>query len=284
MTTDLTRVFCLTILVVWVAAALLSGLVEAPANDVNLARILAPPGDGTLFGCDDLGRSVAARLASGARVSLVVAVFVSVIAALAGTTIGVVSGWYGGLTDLCVVRLMDVVLAFPGLLLAIALAGMLGPGIDNVVIALAAVGWVSFARLARAQTLSLRSRDHVAAARALGVRTPAILVRHVVPLIAAPLIVEFTFTFAAVIVAEASLSFLGLGVQPPTASWGNMIRDGKDFLLVAPHMAIAPGAAMVLAVLALNLAGDALRDRLDVVVARGDARVSGTRARRAAPA
>lgn len=274
MTRTMTRAFCGTVFLAWIVAALMAGLVQPAAETVDLERILEPPGAAAWLGCDDLGRPVAARLAAGARVSLVVAASVSVLAAVLGTALGVVSGWCGGLVDLCLVRLMDVVLAFPGLLLAIALAAMLGPGIDNVVVALAAVGWVSFARLARAQTLSLRSRDHVAAARALGVRTVRVLVRHVLPLIAAPLTVEFTFTFAAVIIAEASLSFLGLGVQPPTASWGNMIRDGKDFLLVAPHMAIAPGAVMVCAVLALNLAGDALRDRLDVTLKspRGGAR------------
>lgn len=268
MTRTMTRVFCGTVFLAWVGAALIAGLAQPAAETVDLERILEPPGAAAWLGCDDLGRPVAARLVTGARVSLVVAASVSVLCATLGTAIGVVSGWCGGLVDLCLVRLMDVVLAFPGLLLAIALAAMLGPGIDNVVLALAAVGWVSFARLARAQTLSLRGRDHVTAARALGVRTVRVLVRHVLPLIAAPLTVEFTFTFAAVIIAEASLSFLGLGVQPPTASWGNMIRDGKDFLLVAPHMAIAPGVVMVCAVLALNLAGDALRDRLDVTLTR----------------
>jgi peptide/nickel transport system permease protein len=157
-----------------------------------------------------------------------------------------------------------VFLAFPGILLAIALAGVLGPGLGNVVLALAAVGWVGFARLTRAQVMSLRSRDHVLAARALAVSPAHILARHLLPLAAAPLIIEATFGVAAIIVAEAGLSFLGLGVQPPQASWGSMIRDGVAYMLVAPHLVIAPGLALALVVLAVNLAGDWLRDRLDV--------------------
>jgi len=162
------------------------------------------------------------------------------------------------------VRVIDVFLAFPGILLAIALAGVLGPGIGNLILALAAVGWVGYARLARAQVLSLTRRDHVVAARALG-RTPAaILLRHLIPLALAPLIVEATFGVAGALVAEAGLSFLGLGVQPPDASWGSLVRDGVSYLLVAPHLVIAPGMALLFVVLSVNLLGDALRDWMDV--------------------
>jgi peptide/nickel transport system permease protein len=155
-------------------------------------------------------------------------------------------------------------MAFPGILLAIALAGLLGPGIGNLVIALSLVGWVGFARLARAQVLSLKQREHVQAAQALGSRTTDIIRRHLVPLIAAPLLVEATFAVAAVVIAESGLSFLGLGVQPPEASWGSMIRDGVRYLLVAPHLVLAPGLSLFLVVLSVNLLGDRWRDKLDV--------------------
>ena len=257
-------VLALAVCVAWVAAALAAGALAEVSQEINLERILAAPDRLALLGCDDLGRPIAARLIAGARTSLLVAVSVAGCALLIGTTVGLAAGWVGGWVDLVLMRLVDVVLAFPGLLLAIALAAVLGPGLVNLVLALVLVSWVSFARLARAQTLALRQAGHVESARAFAVPAPQILLRHVVPLMAAPLIVELTFAFAAVILAEASLSFLGLGVQPPKASWGNMIRDGKDFLLVAPHIVMAPGVVMALTVLALNLLGDRLRDRLDV--------------------
>jgi peptide/nickel transport system permease protein len=170
--------------------------------------------------------------------------------------------------DVLLVRIVDIFLAFPGILLAIALAGILGPGIDNVIIALAAVGWVGYARLARAQVLSLKQRDHVAAARALGSGRGRILVRHLLPLTLAPLIVEATFGIAGAVIAEASLSFLGLGVQPPEASWGSMIQNGVGYMLVAPHLVLAPGLSILLVVLSVNLIGDDLRDRMDVRLVR----------------
>jgi len=170
----------------------------------------------------------------------------------------------GGWADHVLVRVIDVFLAFPGILLAIALAGVLGPGLDNVIIALAAVGWVGYARLARAQVLVLKNSDQVVAARALGAKATRIIRSHLIPMISAPLIVEASFGFAGVVIAEAGLSFLGLGVQPPTASWGSMIREGTDYMLVAPHVVIAPGLALMTVVLAVNLLGDWLRDWMDV--------------------
>jgi peptide/nickel transport system permease protein len=204
------------------------------------------------------------RLLVGARTSLLVAVSVVVASAVVGTLVGGIAGFAGGWLDLLVVRVMDVFLAFPGILLAIALAGVLGPGVGNVTLALAAVGWVGYARLARAQVMSLARRDHVQAARALGQGPGVILVRHLLPLALAPLIVEASFGVASVVVAEAGLSFLGLGVQPPDASWGSLMRDGVSHLLVAPHLVIAPGVAILLVVLAVNLLGDTVRDHLDV--------------------
>jgi peptide/nickel transport system permease protein len=155
-------------------------------------------------------------------------------------------------------------MAFPGILLAIAMAAVMGAGMINVVIALSVTGWVGYARLTRAQAMTLRQREHVLAARALGVSDLFIVLRHILPLLSATLIVEATFGFAGIIIGEAGLSYLGLGVQPPAASWGSMIRDGSQYLLVAPHMVLVPGVALAMVVLAINLFGDWLRDYLDV--------------------
>jgi peptide/nickel transport system permease protein len=252
------------ILLAWAVCALLGPVLAGDPNHIELQRILAGPGSEGWLGFDDLGRPVWQRLVVGARTSFMVAVMVVSLTAVAGTLIGTVGGFVGGWIDHLLVRVIDIFLAFPGILLAIALAGVLGPGISNVVIALSVVGWVGFARLARAQVLSLKHRDHVQAALALGVRRSRIVVRHLLPLIVAPLIVEGTFAVAGAVIAEAGLSFLGLGVQPPEASWGSMIRDGTRYMLMAPHMVLAPGAALMLVVLGVNLLGDRMRDWFDV--------------------
>lgn len=231
---------------------------------MQLDRILEPPGVGGWLGFDDLGRAMADRLLAGARTSFWVAAWVVSISAVIGSLLGTLAAYVGGWVERLVVQVIDVVLAFPGILLAIALAGMLGPGMDNVVLALSAVGWVGFARLARAQVLTLKHREHVLAAEALGTSTGRILLHHLLPLMSAPLIVEATFGVASVVIAEAGLSFLGLGVQPPDASWGSMIRDGTRYMLVAPHMVLAPGIALWCVVMSVNLLGDRLRDYFDV--------------------
>jgi len=248
----------------WALLGLSSFVLDLAPNRVELDAILAPPGESSLLGNDDLGRPVLDRLIVGARTSLLVGLGVVAISFILGTLIGSLAGYAGGATDLVVTGVIDVFLAFPGMLLAIALAGALGPGIDNLILALVAVGWVGYARLARAQVLSLAHRDHVVAARALGRDPMSIVVRHLIPLALAPLLVEATFGVSATVVAEAGLSFLGLGVQPPDASWGSLVRDGVAHLLVAPHLVLAPGLALFLVVLSMNLLGDALRDRLDV--------------------
>ncbi len=253
-----------TVLGLWAVFALFGSMLGLAPNHIELDQILTPPGGAAWLGYDDLGRPIWDRLVIGAQTSFVVAVAVVAVTALLGTLIGTVSGYLGGWIDHAVVRVIDIFLAFPGLLLAIALAGVLGPGLNNVVIALSVVGWVGFARLARAQVLSLKHRDHVQAATALGVGRARIVWRHLIPLILAPLIVEGTFAVAGAVIAEAGLSFLGLGVQPPAASWGSMIRDGARYMLVAPHMVLAPGVVLMLVVLAVNLLGDRLRDKLDV--------------------
>jgi len=251
------------ILLAWLGMALGAQLLPLAPNLIDLPQILAAPGAGAWLGHDDLGRLVADRLAVGARTSLLVSVWVVGLSLLVGTLFGTATAYHGGWWDRFTVQLVDTFLAFPGILLAIALAGLLGPGIDNVVIALTAVGWVGYARLSRAQVLSLKHREHVQAAEALGSSRWCIIRRHLLPLMAAPLIVEATFGVAAVVIAEAGLSFLGLGVQPPQASWGAMIRDGTRYMLVAPHMVLAPGIAIFAVVLSVNLLGDRLRDRLD---------------------
>jgi peptide/nickel transport system permease protein len=257
------------VLGLWVLVALTGHWLPLRPNEVDLPAILQTPGPGSILGNDDLGRPVLDRLLVGARTSFLVGIGVVSLSALFGALAGGAGALAGGVTDLLLVRIIDVFLAFPGILLAIALAGILGPGIDNVIIALAASGWVGYARLARAQILSLRHRDHVAAARALGAGSTRLLFRHLLPLALAPLIVEATFGVAAAVIAEAGLSFLGLGVQPPVASWGSMIRDGVAYMLVAPHLVLAPGAAVVLVVLSANLLGDRLRDGLDVRQRKG---------------
>ncbi len=263
------KYFSYSVVVVWLLMACAGFFIGDHANNVVLSQFLAPPSTQTFLssqalGADELGRPVLERLILGAQTSLFVAIGVVFFSAIIGTTIGIYSGYMGGLTDKVITKIIDVFLAFPGLLLAIALAAILGPGIENVVFALVVVGWVGYARLARAQTLSLRHREHILAARSLGVSTPLMLYRHVLPLILAPLGVEATFGIAGAVISEAGLSFLGLGVQPPDASWGSMIKEGTRYLLMAPHLVLAPGIALMLVVLAVNLIGDQWRDYLDV--------------------
>lgn len=256
--------FSISFIFGWFILAFVASLPLLEPNQIDLTQILKTPGLSGIFGFDDLGRPVASRLIVGAKTSLVVALSVVIISVCLGTFIGIIAAWFGGWWDKCIVMLIDIFMAFPGLLLAIALAGILGPGLSNTIIALAVVGWVGFARLARAQTLTIKNREHIQAAQALGSRTGNILSRHVLPLLLAPLVVQASFEIAGAVIAEATLSFLGLGVQAPHASWGNMIRDGVSYMLVAPHMVLAPGLAVFLLVFSLNYLGDTLRDHLDV--------------------
>ncbi len=258
------RTLPFVILLLWTLSVLLGPLLPLEPDRIDLPNILAAPGLGAWLGSDELGRPVFDRLLAGASTSFLVAVFVVLISSVTGSLLGAFAAYHGGMVDQLLVRVIDVFLAFPGILLAIALAGVMGPGVDNVIIALSLVGWVGYARLARAQVLTLKQRDHIAAAVALGTGRGRIVIRHLLPLLAAPLIVEATFGLAGMVIAEAGLSFLGLGVQPPDASWGSMIREGARYMLVAPHLVLAPGIAIMLVVLAVNLMGDRLRDRMDV--------------------
>ena len=246
-----------------VIAVLGPWLLPFDARHQELALRLAPPSWAHPLGLDELGRDLLARLALGARVSLFVGVSVVSVSALVGTIIGGIAGYLGGRIDLAVGRVMDVLLAFPGILLAIALVAVLGPSLGNVVLALVTIGWVGYARLVRGQVLKVRELEYVQAARAVGAPAARILARHVIPATFSTVSVQATLGMAGAIVAEASLSFLGLGVQPPTPSWGTMLDAGRSHLFDAPHLTIVPGAAIAILVMAFNFAGDALRDRLD---------------------
>lgn len=252
------------VLVLWVLLAMVAPFLGDLPNQINLNQLLASPYLVAPLGTDELGRELWARLIAGAQTSASVALIVIAISAGVGTVVGMLSAYIGGWFDHLMRWIMDAFLAFPHLLLAIALAAVLGPGIDNLILALSLVGWVGYARLARGQTLSLRSRYHIQAAKTLGVANRWILLRHIFPLLLAPLAVEATFGIAGTVIAEAGLSFLGLGVQPPQASWGAMIREGARFLLSAPHLVLVPGITLMMVVIAVNRLGDHLRDRLDV--------------------
>jgi peptide/nickel transport system permease protein len=229
----------------------------------DLALRLATPSWSHPLGLDELGRDLLARLVLGARVSLLVGITVVVISAGVGTGIGAIAGYLGGRVDMALGRLMDILLAFPGILLAIALVAVLGPSLRNVILALVTIGWVGYARLVRGQVLKVRELEYVQAARALGAPVLRVLARHVIPATFSTVSVQATLGMAGAIIAEASLSFLGLGVQPPTPSWGTMLDAGRSHLFDAPHLTVVPGLAIAVLVMGFNFAGDALRDRLD---------------------
>ena len=229
----------------------------------DLGSALQAPGRAHLLGTDNVGRDVLSRVIWGTRVSLV-AGFVSVaIAALAGSLLGIAAGYSGGRVDGLVMRVMDAVLSFPPLVLALALGAVLGAGLTGVLIALGVVYTPTFARLMRGQVLTVKARDYVEAARALGAPAWRIAWQHVLPNAAAPIVVQASLSVAFAILAEASLSFLGLGIQPPGASWGSMINAGRGYLQQAPWIVFGPGAALFVTVVGLNFVGDAIRDGLD---------------------
>lgn len=251
-----------------VGLAFLAALIGPAASPYDpshqeLALRLASPTVAHPFGLDELGRDILARVLAGARISFLVGLTVVAISAVVGTLFGAVAGYFGGALDDLISRLIDTLLAFPGLLLAIAIVAVLGPSLINVLVALTLIGWVGYARLVRGQVLRAREFEYVQAARAVGATTPRILWRHVIPAAVPSLVVQATLGMAGAIIGEASLSFLGLGVQPPTPSWGTMLNGGRAHILDAPHLTIFPGLAIALLVLGFNFVGDGLRDRLD---------------------
>ena len=251
------------VLVTVLAAVFGPWLAPFDPTSQELALRLEGPTGLHWFGLDELGRDIFARVLSGARISLLVGLVVVSVSSFIGIVLGSIAGYYGGRIDEAISRVVDILLAFPGLLLAIALVAVLGPSLTNVVLALSLIGWVGYARLVRGQVLRSRELEFVQAARALGATTPRILARHVIPTTLPAVTVQATLGMGGAILAEAALSFLGLGVQPPTPSWGTMLSYGRGHLLDAPHLTIFPGLAIAVLVLGFNFLGDGLRDRLD---------------------
>jgi peptide/nickel transport system permease protein len=236
---------------------------QDPAH-INLPTRLSPPSFVQICGSDELGRDILSRLIYGSRISMLVGSCVVATSLGIGLIIGSISGYYGGPLDRFVnVIVMNAFLSLPGILIAIAFVAFRGPGIFNLVFALSITGWVGYARLVRAQVLAAREKEYVEAARALGATDARILIRHILPNIIQPVIVQAAIGMAGAILAEATMSFLGLGVPPPTASWGTMLNDGRGHLFDAPHLVLFPAVAVMLAVLSFNFIGDALRDLLD---------------------
>ena len=253
-----------TAILLLLGTAALFAPVVAPYDPLgqNLDQDLIPRSSEHWLGTDKLGRDILSRIIYGGRISLLVGITTVALSLAIGVVIGSLSGYFGGWIDQMLMRLVDILMAFPGILLAIAFTAVLGPGLDHVILALCLIGWTSYARLVRGEILSLRERDFIQAARSLGCRPKRIILRHLLPNLLPPLLIQSTFGLATAIVAEGSLSFLGLGVEPPTPSWGAMLNDGRQFLLVAPHLTTYPGLALMITVLALNLVGDALQERL----------------------
>jgi peptide/nickel transport system permease protein len=252
-------------IVAFVACALLAPWLAPydPAN-IDLPARLKPPSGAHWFGTDELGRDILSRVIYGARISMLVGTCVVAASLTLGLIFGSIAGYYGGTTDrLLNVVVMNAFLSFPGILLAIAFVAFLGPGILNLILALSIGGWVGYARLVRAQVLAVREREFVEAARALGASDVRIIGRHILPNIIQPVLVQAAIGMAGAILAEATMSFLGLGVPPPTSSWGAMLNDARSHLFDSPHLVLFPAGAVMLAVLSFNFVGDGLRDYLD---------------------
>jgi len=251
-----------------VAGLILVGLlanVLAPYDpySIDLQNRLQPPSRAHLFGTDDFGRDILSRTLYGARISLEVGILSRSVALSLGILLGVLAGYFGGKLDMTIMRLTDVMFAFPALLFLIGITAALGPGLTTLFLAIGLVGWAPMARLMRAQVLATKENDYITAARAIGLNTGRIVGRHLFPNCLAPVIISFSMGMAAAIMAEASLSFIGLGAQPPTPSWGSMISLGREYLRTAPWVTVYPGIAIGLTVLGFNLLGDGLRDALD---------------------
>lgn len=257
-------VFGLAIIVIATVAAVVAPLLTPfGPYQTDFEAILAPPSFSHLFGTDELGRDVLTRVIFGARISLSVGLISVGIALLAGTMLGLIAGYFGGLMDNLIMRVMDVILAFPSILLALAISAALGPSLFNVMLAIGFVNIPRFARLVRGQVLSLREADYISAVEALGQKTHLIIFRHLLPNSLSPIIVQASIAMGWAILSEASLSFLGVGIAPPTPSWGYMLSAGRGYMELALWITLFPGIAIFLTVLGFNLIGDGIRDAFD---------------------
>jgi len=260
-------VLFLAVLLVAAAAPLLTAY-DPFVQDVT--HKLASPSAAHLFGTDEYGRDIWARMIYGARLSLLIGLASTVVAIVVGSLIGIVAGWYGGRLDAFAMQVMDVLLAFPSLILGMIVVAMLGPSLANIILAIALTSVPAFARIARAPTIALKGRDFIEACRSLGLSTPRILVRHVLPNIFAEILVMGSLWLANAIRTEASLAFIGLGLRPPTPTWGGMIREGFDNILDSPWLVVVPGTAVLIVIFSINLIGDGLRDAVDPKLKGGE--------------
>lgn len=259
------------LLFLWLGLSILLLLIALFAEQIcpydpyaqDLLQALKPPGTEHLFGTDRYGRDLFSRVLVGSTTSIYSALFLVAVVTVIGTAVGILSGWYGGILDTVLMRISDLFLAFPGLVAALAIAGILGGGLQNAVLALAAVGWPKFARLSRSLTLAQKDSDYIMAARLAGSRTWKLLLVHILPNIGGSILVTAVLDIGTMMMELAGLSFLGLGVKPPMAEWGSMMNDGRSMLQIAPWMVLAPGAAIFVTVMIFNLLGDALRDAMD---------------------
>jgi peptide/nickel transport system permease protein len=251
------------LLLLGLCAAFAPAIVPYPPTEISLADASAPPSAKHWFGQDQVGRDILSRVIYGARLSLLVGFIAVGIALVVGAPVGLLAGYAGGPVDLLVMRVIDVMMAFPSILLALLIVAVLGPGLTNAMVAVGIAAIPLFARLMRASVLAVREVEFVLAARALGQSTPRILAWHVAPNCIAPLVIQATLRVGTSILTAATLSFLGLGVQPPTPEWGAMVSEGRTYITTAPHVTIFPGLAIVVAVLGFNVVGDALNDRLN---------------------
>lgn len=238
-------------------------LAPTPPDAIDISLRLLPPSPEHIFGMDLAGGNVLTAMLYGARTSLYVGFLTVLLSLSIGVLVGLIAGYYRGWIDTALMRTVDLIMAFPGILLAMALAALMGPSLHNVVLAISATGWTSSARLIRGQVLSIREREFVTASLALGAGPTRVILRHVFPATLSPLVVHATFSLSGVIIVESSLSFLGLGAQDGAPSWGALLGQGRNVLTEAPHLSMVPGIAIMLVVLALNFVGDALRDLLD---------------------
>jgi peptide/nickel transport system permease protein len=246
-----------------VTAALAPWIAPHDPTEYDTANILAPPSPEHVFGTDDLGRDILSRMIHGTRYSLLVGFVSAGLAILVGTLLGAIAGYYGGWVDTLVMRLTDVMLCIPTFFLILAVIAFVGTSIWTVMAVIGLTGWMGVARLVRADVLSIKTRDYVLAARAAGAGDARLILRHILPNALAPVLVAAVFGIAGAILTESSLSFLGLGVQPPTPSWGNILTAGKANLDIAPWLSTFPGLAILLAVMAYNLVGEGIRDAVD---------------------